>query len=398
MGNYILLILVQASIKMAQKSVQSLPGYGAPELQHGLISALADIYSFGRLFYVLRHQCFPEDHKLSASQDAIDKFLLRCCEIDPKKRYRDMKELDKAYQAIVHKTLQWKNKLLLSLMLCCISCALFSNYQYEKEKEITYLQLIEKQDYEEAILYQSDDLRAYQCFLKQAEKEHQLKGKILALKRISQIYENYPLSMNEEIACYLIQECVLTKELSLYEYALRLIKEIKADAYEKNYESALSLILQKQDVMSSLKVLYQKLDDPKDMSDKKVDLLVALYETQSDQLAQTYEFLLPLYELQHASSKKIELQYAYGLWLCEQKDVSIFSFVEQLENEWDIKEAYHLGNLYLEIFEKCIVDEEKSNRMDLLDKANMYIDMVKEDTNREAMLQQVTYLQKKWKR
>ena len=308
-----------------------------------------------------------------------------------------MEELHDAYKKVKGSPFGNRRKLVWLIAWSCLGAAVVLNECHEAKKEDTYHQLLIQQKYEQAILYQSDDIRAYQEYLEQAYQKDQIIGKTAALQNIKLIYASYPLEMKSDVAAFLIQECILTKDVKQLEYAVELMKNLDEDAIEKEYLPIVTAIVQGKQAVSMLEKRYQELSSSTES--EQIDILTALYEMQEINKEESYVTLISLYEKQQDRYKKQQLQYAYGLWLCEKRQENALPYVQTLEQEWK-DSAYHfyLGNLYMEVFESCVEDEQKRNHMDLLEKAQQYFEeMEQEQQSKEVSLRQITYLKEKWR-
>lgn len=377
------------------------PGYGAPELRQGIIHAENDIYSFGRTFYVLLHHHFPNESNLQETR--IDRFLLKCCAEDQTLRFHTIeemrKELDHLSKSFLHRNRQ---KLLFGICILCVLSALLFGQWHERNKERNYAALLSNHRFEEAILYRSNDLRAYQEYVAYELQEYGEDGRDDTVNRILLLYETYPLEMKSDIARYLIQECIKSKNPQLYIQAAQMITEkepIEESIYLPLLSSELSQ-MERERYLAQIRSIVMAMEQ--EQRAVHLELLIACYEYQPITTAATFEHLIDLYGLQKEYVKQQNLQYSYALWLCEEDPASMKPYVMELEKQWHTPQQMRLlGNLYMEVFEETIKDEDKGRELLLLKKAEMCFTKWKETYSRDesvdALLAQIQYLMEKWR-
>ena len=379
----------------------SLPGYGAPELKQGTIHAENDIYSFGRTFYVLRHHHFPEETQ--APSTGLDKFLFKCCAENDKDRFHSIEEMEKALRQLMQ-SFPYRNmrKLLFGMSTFCILGALLFGQWHERNKEQTYADLRSTHQYTQAILYQSDDVRAYQDYVAYEIQERGEAGRCDAVKQILLLYETYPLEMKTEIARFLIQECIKSKDEHLYGEAVKLLKE-KESMEEYIYLPFLSSKLtgmEREQYLAQVTTIIMAMDEEERFV--QLELLIACYEYKPLVCGASFETLIDLYQLCKDNVKQQNLQYTYALWLGEEDPSSMNAYVTELEKQWHSPEQMRLlGNLYMDVFEETVPDEKKGRALHLLKKADGCFQQWKQrypnDKSVDASLSQIQYLMEKWR-
>lgn len=361
-----------------------------------------DIYSFGRTFYVLLHHRFPDEKKKQRS--SLDRFLLKCCAKDDSQRFHTILEMQDALQHLskgyLHRN---KRRVMILICLCSVLGAWLTETWYDRNKENHYQSLLKQHQYEQAILYHSSDLRAYQEYIETRMKQHGEVGRNEALIQIFQLYEQYPLAMKQDVMRYLIQECIKSKDRVLCEQAQQLINDSQTKLEEFMY---LHLISSSVTRSERVRRLAQQIEEVMAMNQENrsvhIELLIACYEYDRIQSIEVYETLIKLYEMQEDMEKKYDLQYEYALWLCDQDPAEMKNYVTMLAKEWQsIERMPYLGNLYMEVFERVIVDEQKAKELGLLKEAQSCLMRWKQkypkDESVDASLSQIKYLMEKWR-
>lgn len=289
------------------------------------------------------------------------------------------------------------------ICLCSVSGAWLTETWYNRNKENHYQSLLKHHQYEQAILYHSSDLRAYQEYIETRMKLHGEAGRKETLIQIFQLYEQYPLNMKQDVLRYLIQECIKSRDKGLCEQAQQLINDSKSWQEESLY---LRLISSSVSQSERVRQLAQQLEEVMAMDQENrsihVELLIACYEYDRIQSVEVYESLIKLYEMQKDMEKKYDLQYEYALWLCDQDPAGMKDYVTMLAKDWQsIERMPYLGNLYMEVFERGIGDEQKAGELGLLREAQSCLTRWKQkypkDESVDASLSQIKYLMEKWR-
>lgn len=296
-----------------------------------------------------------------------------------------------------------KRRLIILICLCSVLGAWLTETWYDRNKENHYQSLLKQHQYEQAILYHSSDLRAYQEYIETRMKQHGEVGRNEALLQIFLLYEQYPLEMKQDVMRYLIQECIKSKDKKLCKQGEQLINDSKSMLEEALYLHLISSVVSHSERVRLLAqqrevVMAMEQEDRR----KHIELLIACYEYDRIQSIEVYEALIKLYEVQKDIEKRYDLQYEYALWLCDQDLAGVKDYVTMLAKEWkSIDRMPYLGNLYMEVFETVIADEQKAEELGLLREAQSCLTRWKrkypKDESVDASLSQIKYLMEKWR-
>lgn len=330
-------------------------------------------------------------------KNALDIFLWRCAQKDPKQSINDMRDvsiqLDKLNK---HLKKHISSFLLLTIMVITILISRYSMLCYKDKKQQLYYDLIQQKAFEKAICVNHNKIDAYRAYLSYTNKKD-------ALQHIEHLYEQEQFTLDLEIKEYLILESMALRDVSTARFAYTLFQDLDGE-FNQSYRSVLHDILNHKDCKKSIQALYTQIIHEKN-TDSSVhkELVADLYELNNDLDKTMWMQLIQLYEETSMQEDKHRVQYAFVIWQIEQNNKDVINYIQALGKEWQKdKDLLLLSTLYMDVFESCIPDEEKHVHLHMLQEAKALLKDIKQvETIRESLQQttaQLDYLMEKWRK
>ena len=400
-------------------------GYAPPEViqeKRGVIQS--DIYAFGRCFYVLYHGAFPK--KDVQAKDALDRFLLTCCQEDIALRFPDFTAVSKAFFLLKRNAGRiYKSFVILSLTAgICLLFGIYSLSRLSVAKQQAYVAAMRKENFEEALLYQPYALEAYKGLMEQGCLKTSCQFGFQQVEALALENKAYRQS---DIAFYLASQALLlekeegvSKAYSYFQY----VEEQRKD--EKELIQAMKTILEMLQKDVHGKLLFQQLQQAEKHCAKLKDiqlrfayqkLLVSLYQQERTQKNAPMKVLALCAEMR----KELQEYDAHSTWKEREflDESEAFAWYEigyreyEKGNYEEMNKAYaksvhfmkqisredryqRISDMLYSCFYYGVSDEQKAAHVSLLQEALYYAEKIEIPEEKAYYLQKIKQEQEFW--